>query len=68
MFSDFNTLHGYNLRTTYMLKDVGSNMTSGDKCIRHHLPVAISNLKADILNKVDTHSLYDFVFYIKEYG
>ena len=65
MFSDFNNLHGYNLRTTYILKDVGSNMTSGDKCIRHHLPVVINNLKADILNKVDTHSLYGFVFYIK---
>ena len=33
MFSDFNNLHGYNLRTTYILKDVGSNMPSGDKCI-----------------------------------
>ena len=65
MCSDFNNLHGYNLRTTYILKDVGSNMTSGDKCIRHHLPVVINNLKADILSKIDTHSLYGFVFYIK---
>ena len=65
MFSDFNNLHGYNLRTSYILKDVGSNMTSGDKYIRHHLPVVINNLKSDILNKVDTHSLDGFVFYIK---
>ena len=64
-FSDFKNLHGYNLRTTYILKYVGSNMPSGDKCIRHHLPVLINYLKADILNKIDTHSLYGFVFYIK---
>ena len=64
MFLDYNNRHGYNLRTTYILKDVGSNMTSGHKCIRHYLPVVINNLKADILNKIDTHSLNGFVFYI----
>ena len=48
-----------------ILKDVGSSMTSGHQCIRHYLPVVIDNLKADILNKIDTHSLYGFVFYIK---
>ena len=30
-----------------------------------NIPVVINNLKADILNKIDTHSLYGFVFYIK---
>ena len=63
MFSDFKNLHGYNLRTTYILKDVGSNMTSGDKCIRHHLPVVINNLKADILNEVDTFFLWFCILY-----
>ena len=65
MFSDFYNLRDYNLRTTYILKDVGSNMTNGDKCIRHYLPVVINNLKADISNKIDKHYLYGFVFYIK---
>ena len=40
-------------------------MTSGDKYIRHYLPVVMNNLKAGILNKIDTHALYDFAFYIK---
>ena len=63
MFSDFTSSHGYELRTTYILKDVGSNMSSGNNCIRHYLPT--NDLKNDILNKIETHSLYDFVFYIK---
>ena len=65
MFSDFTNSHGYELRTTYILKDVGSNMSSGNKCIRHNLPVVINDLKDDILNKIETHSLYGFVFYVK---
>ena len=51
MFSDFTSLHGYELRTTYILKDVGSNMSSENNCIPHYLPVVINDLKNDILNK-----------------
>ena len=65
MLIDFSSSHGYELRTTYILKDVGSNMSSGSRCIRHYLPVVINDLKNDILNKIETHSLYGFVFYIK---
>ena len=65
MFSNFTSSHGYELRTTYILKDVVSNMSSGNKCIRHYLPVVINDLKNDILNKIETHFLYGFVFYIK---
>ena len=63
MFSDFNNLHGYNLRTTYILKVVGSNMTSRDKCIRHHLPVVINYLKVNILNSRYTFSLWFCILY-----
>ena len=35
-----------------------------DKCIRYYLPVAIDT-KNDILNKIETHSLYGFAFYRK---
>ena len=65
MFSDFTSSHGYELSTTYILKDVGSNIFSGNKCIRQYLPVVINDLKNDILNKIETHSLDGFVFYIK---
>ena len=65
MFSDFTNSHGYELRTTYIVKYVGSNMSSGNKCIRHYLSVVSNDLKNDILNKIETHSLYGFVFYIK---
>ena len=41
MFSDFTSSHGYELRTTYILKDVGSNMSSGNKCIRHYCPLSL---------------------------
>ena len=42
-----------------------SNMSSRDKCIRYYLPVVIDNSKNDILNKIETHSLYGFAFYRK---
>ena len=44
-FYDFTNSHGYDLRTTYILKDVGSNMSSGNKCIRHYLPDVINDFK-----------------------
>ena len=52
VFSDFTNSPGYDLRTTYILKDVGSNMSSGGECIRHYLPVVINNSKNDIWTKL----------------
>ena len=30
LFSDFPNLHGYEPRTTYIIKDIGSNVSSGN--------------------------------------
>ena len=65
MFSDCTISHSYPLRSTYILNESGSNTPSGDKCIRHYLPTVINNLEPDILNKISTHSLQGFAFYIK---
>ena len=52
------------MRTAYILKDVGSDMSYGDECIRHYLPGVINNSKNDILNQFESHSLYGFAFYV----
>ena len=40
-------------------------MSNGNKCIRHYLPYVINNSRMDILNEIETHSPYGFVFFIK---
>ena len=67
MFSDCINSHGYDLRTIYILKDIDSNMSSGNICIRHYMPIVIDtgSSKNDTLNKIKTDSLHGFAFYIK---
>ena len=65
MFSDYSVPHSYPLRATYVLNAPGSNTPSGEKCIRHYLPSVVDKLKPDILDKVSTHSLQGYAFYIK---
>ena len=65
MFSYFNAGHSYNLRTEYILEDHGSIRPSGDNCIRHYLPSAINKSKPDTLEKILTHIIQGFAFYIK---
>ena len=65
MFSYFNAGHSYNLRTEYILEDHGSIRPSGDNCIRHYLPSAINKSKPDTLEKISTHIIQGFAFYIK---
>ena len=65
MFSDYSVSHSYPLRATYVRNAPGSNTPSGEKCIRHYLPSVVNKLKPDILDKVSTHSLQGYAFYIK---
>ena len=65
MFSDYSVPHSYPLRSTYVLNAPGSNTPSGEKCIRHYLLSVVNKLKPDILDKVSTHSLQGYAFYIK---
>ena len=65
IFSDFSVGHSYNLRTEYILNEHGSNKPSGDKWIRHYLPSVINKSKPDILDKISTHTIQGFAFYIK---
>ena len=37
------------------------------KCIRSHLPVLLNDTPAIIINKIDTHSIQGFSFFIKRY-
>ena len=65
IFSDFNIGHSYNLRTEYNLNEHASNKPSGDKWIRHYLPSLTNKSKPDILDKISTHIIQGFAFYIK---
>ena len=65
MVSDYSVPPSYPLRATYVLAAPGSNTPSGEKCIRHYL-LSVNELKPDILDKVSTHSLEGYAFYIKK--
>ena len=65
MFSDYSVPHSYTLRATYVRNAPGSNTPSGQKCIRHYIPSVVNKLKPGILDKVSTHSLQGYAFYIK---
>ena len=65
IFSYCSVGHSYNLRAEYILKEHGSNRPSGDKCIRHYLLSVMNKSKPDILDKISTHIIQGFAFYIK---
>ena len=66
MLSNYSVSHSYPLRATHVPNAPGSNTPSGEKCTRHYLPSVVDKLKPDILDKVSTHSLQGYAFYIKK--
>ena len=67
MFTYANTApqHDYNLRTNGILENATTKTSSGENCIRFHLPVVINNTDRNVLDKVSTHSYEGFAFYVK---
>ena len=56
--------HDYNLRINSVLKNVTTTTSSGENCIRFHLPVLINNTMSSVLDKISTHSYEGFAFFV----
>ncbi len=54
-----------NLRTQYTICQMRPKDEYARKCIRYDLPILINNAPSETLEKVYTHSIHNFVGYIK---
>ena len=57
--------HDYNLQTNGIFENATTKTSSGENCIRFHLPVIMNNTDRNVLDKVSTHSYEGFAFYVK---
>ena len=64
-YTDAAPTHDYNLRMNSVLKHVTTTTSSGENCIRFHLPVLINSTESSVLDKISTHSYGGFAFYVK---
>ena len=58
-------VHDYNLRTNSIMENTNTKTSSGENCIRFHLPVIINNTDRNVVDKVSTHPYEGFAFYVK---
>ena len=59
--------HDYSLRMNSILENVTTTTSSGENCIRFHLPVKINNTESSVLDKISTHSYEGFAFFVKHF-
>ena len=65
-YANAATEHDYNLRRNGILENATTKTSSGENCIRFHLPVIINNTDINVLDKVSTHSYDGLAFYVKK--
>ena len=65
MFTINADIHPYGTRQSSHLHHGITRTTKAMKCIRYLLPILIDNTSQDILDKVGTHSIEGFSFYVK---
>ena len=65
MFTINADIHPYGTRQSSHLHHGITRTTKVRKCIRYLLPILIDNTSQDILDKVGTHSIEGFSFYVK---
>ena len=68
MFAYANAVpvYGCNLRTISILENITTKASSGENCIRFHLPVIVNNTEESVLDKISTHSYEVFAFLWKK--
>ena len=62
-----SSIHEHNTRYSSLIDAVGTRTVIAGNCIRHHLVTVLNNTPKCIIDKIDTHSLHGFSFYIKRY-
>ena len=62
-----SSIHEHNTRYSSLIDAEGTRTVIAGNCIRHHLVTVLNNTPKCIIDKIDTHSLHGFSFYIKRY-
>ena len=60
-------IHEHDTRYSDLIDVEGTRTVIAGNCIRHHLVTVLNNTPKCIIDKIDTHSLHGFAFYIKRY-
>ena len=58
-------IHGHDTRYADLIDIESTRTVMAEKCIRIHLGKVINETPNVIMEKINTHSIYGFVFYIK---
>ena len=62
-----SSIHEHNTRYSSFIDAEGIRTVIVGNCVRHHLVTVLNNTPKCIIDKIDTHSLHGFSFYIKRY-
>ena len=62
-----SSVHDHDTRGASRIDTLYTRTHMAAKCIRSHLPVLLNDTPAIIINKIDTHSIQGFSFFIKRY-
>ena len=60
-------IHEHDTRYAHLINVEGTRTKMAENCIRHHLTIILNNTPGCILDKINTHSLQGFCFFIKRY-
>ena len=62
-----SSVHDHDTRGASRIDTLYTRTHMAAKCIRSHLPVLLNDTPAIIINKIDTHNIQGFSFFIKRY-
>ena len=62
-----SSIHDHDTRGAEQVDTIYTRTHMAAKCIRSHLPVILNDTPAIIINKINTHSIQGFSFFIKRY-
>ena len=62
-----SAIHDHDTRGAEQVDTIYTRTHMAAKCIRSHLPVILNDTPAIIINKINTHSIQGFSFFIKRY-
>ena len=62
-----SSIHDHDTRGAERVDIICTRTHMAAKCIRSHLPVILNDTPAMIINKINTHSIQGFSFFIKRY-
>ena len=60
-------IHDHDTRYSHLINVEATRTRMAENCIRHHLITKLNNTPRCILDKIDTHSLEGFSFFIKRH-